>query len=131
MNGDIPPKVKNDAHAVILDFIRSRPPLRQVSSAHSLVNTRCLLSCRHGAQTEFAAFFLLVFLHLFLLFSIAARLFTVQGRVLQRKVLCRSGICVVHCKEIEIGYLIIKIPRLIDRFPRFPVDANFYVFPCL
>ncbi|XP_070203043.1 protein spire homolog 1-like [Littorina saxatilis] len=30
VNGDIPPKVKNDAHAVILDFIRSRPPLRQV-----------------------------------------------------------------------------------------------------
>nr|KAG5707481.1 hypothetical protein BaRGS_011985 [Batillaria attramentaria] len=30
VNGDIPPKVKNDAQAVILDFIRSRPPLRQV-----------------------------------------------------------------------------------------------------
>ncbi|XP_052816730.1 uncharacterized protein LOC128243175 isoform X2 [Mya arenaria] len=28
VNGDIPPKLKNDAHAVILDFIRSRPPLK-------------------------------------------------------------------------------------------------------
>ncbi|XP_064639953.1 protein spire-like isoform X9 [Lineus longissimus] len=27
VNGDIPPKVKEDAHAMILDFIRSRPPL--------------------------------------------------------------------------------------------------------
>jgi hypothetical protein len=31
VNGDIPPKVKQDAHAVILEFIRSRPPLRKVS----------------------------------------------------------------------------------------------------
>lgn len=31
VNGTFPPKVKNDAHAVILDFIRSRPPLRSVS----------------------------------------------------------------------------------------------------
>lgn len=31
VNGDIPPKVKKDAHAVILEFIRSRPPLRKVS----------------------------------------------------------------------------------------------------
>ncbi|XP_046359819.2 protein spire homolog 1-like isoform X3 [Haliotis rufescens] len=30
VNGTFPPKVKNDAHAVILDFIRSRPPLRSV-----------------------------------------------------------------------------------------------------
>ena len=34
VNGDIPPKVKNDAHAVILDFIRSRPPLKPVSYSH-------------------------------------------------------------------------------------------------
>lgn len=31
VNGDIPTKVKKDAHAVILDFIRSRPPLHPVS----------------------------------------------------------------------------------------------------
>lgn len=31
VNGDIPPKVKHDAHAMILDFIRSRPPLHPVS----------------------------------------------------------------------------------------------------
>ncbi|EAT42147.1 AAEL006302-PA [Aedes aegypti] len=29
VDGDIPPKVKKDAHAVILEFIRSRPPLRK------------------------------------------------------------------------------------------------------
>jgi tRNA1(Val) A37 N6-methylase TrmN6 len=37
VNGDIPPKVKKDAHAVILEFIRSRPPLRKVSRACSLL----------------------------------------------------------------------------------------------
>ncbi|KAL4234388.1 actin binding [Mactra antiquata] len=31
VNGDIPRKVKDDAHAVILDFIRSRPPLKPVN----------------------------------------------------------------------------------------------------
>lgn len=30
VNGDVPPRVKKDAHAVILEFIRSRPPLRKV-----------------------------------------------------------------------------------------------------
>jgi len=29
--GDIPHTVKKDAHALILEFIRSRPPLRRVS----------------------------------------------------------------------------------------------------
>ncbi|XP_062996960.1 protein spire homolog 2 [Elgaria multicarinata webbii] len=31
VDGDIPPRVKKDAHELILDFIRSRPPLRQAS----------------------------------------------------------------------------------------------------
>lgn len=31
VNGDIPPRVKKDAHALILEFIRSRPPLVPVS----------------------------------------------------------------------------------------------------
>ncbi|KAM9122608.1 protein spire homolog 2 [Pangshura tecta] len=31
VDGDIPPRVKKDAHERILDFIRSRPPLKQVS----------------------------------------------------------------------------------------------------
>ncbi|KAM6224685.1 protein spire homolog 2 [Rhynchocyon petersi] len=31
VDGDIPPRVKKDAHEIILDFIRSRPPLKQVS----------------------------------------------------------------------------------------------------
>ena len=30
IDGTIPPRVKKDAHAVILEFIRSRPPLRKV-----------------------------------------------------------------------------------------------------
>lgn len=32
VDGDIPPRVKKDAHELILDFIRSRPPLKQVSA---------------------------------------------------------------------------------------------------
>ncbi|XP_037045003.1 protein spire isoform X1 [Bradysia coprophila] len=31
VNGDVPPKVKKDAHALILEFIRSRPPLKKAS----------------------------------------------------------------------------------------------------
>lgn len=31
VNGDIPPRVKQDAHELILDFIRSRPPLKPAS----------------------------------------------------------------------------------------------------
>uniref|UniRef100_A0A8C7EPW5 Spire type actin nucleation factor 2 n=1 Tax=Neovison vison TaxID=452646 RepID=A0A8C7EPW5_NEOVI len=31
VDGDLPPRVKKDAHELILDFIRSRPPLKQVS----------------------------------------------------------------------------------------------------
>ena len=31
VDGDIPPKIKKNAHDIILDFIRSRPPLRPVS----------------------------------------------------------------------------------------------------
>lgn len=33
VDGDIPPRVKKDAHELILDFIRSRPPLKQVKHA--------------------------------------------------------------------------------------------------
>ena len=31
VDGQLPPKVKKDAHDVILEFIRSRPPLKPVS----------------------------------------------------------------------------------------------------
>jgi len=31
INGDLPNRVKKDAHAIILEFIRSRPPLKKVS----------------------------------------------------------------------------------------------------
>jgi spire-like protein len=30
VDGDIPHRMKKDAHAIILEFIRSRPPLRKV-----------------------------------------------------------------------------------------------------
>ena len=30
VNGDMPQRVKKDAHSIILDFIRSRPPLKKV-----------------------------------------------------------------------------------------------------
>lgn len=33
VDGDIPPRVKKDAHELILDFIRSRPPLKQVGAS--------------------------------------------------------------------------------------------------
>lgn len=31
VDGDVPQRVKKDAHALILEFIRSRPPLRKVT----------------------------------------------------------------------------------------------------
>ena len=37
VNGDIPMKVKKDAHTIILDFIRSRPPLRKVNFIYKLL----------------------------------------------------------------------------------------------
>lgn len=37
VDGTIPPRVKKDAHAVILEFIRSRPPLRKVSPSFRLI----------------------------------------------------------------------------------------------
>ena len=39
IDGDIPPKVKKDAHDLILDFIRSRPPLKPVSCVAVKKNT--------------------------------------------------------------------------------------------
>jgi spire-like protein len=33
VDGKLPPKVKKDAHDIILDFIRSRPPLKPVRLA--------------------------------------------------------------------------------------------------
>lgn len=37
VNGDVPPKVKKDAHALILEFIRSRPPLKKVYKTDFLI----------------------------------------------------------------------------------------------
>lgn len=34
VNGDIPPRLKKSAHEIILEFIRSRPPLNPVSSCY-------------------------------------------------------------------------------------------------
>ncbi|KAI4534167.1 hypothetical protein MG293_015027, partial [Ovis ammon polii] len=36
VDGDIPPRVKKDAHELILDFIRSRPPLKQVPAPRGI-----------------------------------------------------------------------------------------------
>ena len=41
VNGDIPPRLKKSAHEIILDFIRSRPPLNPVRG----------LTPPHGWQT--------------------------------------------------------------------------------
>jgi spire-like protein len=39
VDGDIPHRIKKDAHAIILEFIRSRPPLRKVrGSLHRKLN---------------------------------------------------------------------------------------------
>ncbi|UYV64582.1 hypothetical protein LAZ67_3001244 [Cordylochernes scorpioides] len=35
VNGDVPPRVKKDAHTLILEFIRSRPPLSPVRTAQA------------------------------------------------------------------------------------------------
>jgi len=32
VGGELPRRIKKDAHAIILEFIRSRPPLRRVSN---------------------------------------------------------------------------------------------------
>lgn len=59
VNGDIPPKVKKDAHAVILEFIRSRPPLRKVSRTcfASLITSRPkLTTSRTGELICFLVF---------------------------------------------------------------------------
>ena len=37
VEGRLPPKVKRDAHDVILDFIRSRPPLKPVRRAFFVI----------------------------------------------------------------------------------------------
>jgi spire-like protein len=44
VDGDIPHRIKKDAHAIILEFIRSRPPLRKVHGAcrHSNYFIPCL-----------------------------------------------------------------------------------------
>ena len=39
VEGRLPPKVKRDAHDVILEFIRSRPPLKPVSSRSGVTAT--------------------------------------------------------------------------------------------
>ena len=47
VNGDIPPKLKKSAHEVILDFIRSRPPLNPVSITVQYTYT-CSCSLTHS-----------------------------------------------------------------------------------
>lgn len=56
VNGDIPPRLKKSAHEIILEFIRSRPPLNPVSSTHDAHN----LSSRLGVlkNTSFLSMFI-------------------------------------------------------------------------
>lgn len=42
VNGDVPSRVTKDAHAIILEFIRSRPPLRKVSDRKLAPQSRTL-----------------------------------------------------------------------------------------
>ncbi|EDV99255.1 GH13128 [Drosophila grimshawi] len=46
VNGDIPPRVKKDAHAMILEFIRSRPPLKKASERQLGPPLKCTPSPR-------------------------------------------------------------------------------------
>lgn len=46
VGGDIPTRVKRNAHELILDFIRSRPPLKPVSSSSSVKKYSTVLRCR-------------------------------------------------------------------------------------
>ncbi|BFF94869.1 protein spire [Drosophila madeirensis] len=46
VNGDIPPRVKKDAHAMILEFIRSRPPLKKASERQLGPPRKCTPSPR-------------------------------------------------------------------------------------
>ena len=48
IDGAIPPKVKKDAHDVILDFIRSRPPLRPVRIFGHYIR----LFCAHPKKSQ-------------------------------------------------------------------------------
>ncbi len=43
VDGTIPPRVKKDAHAVILEFIRSRPPLRKVNFIYFVFAVLCVI----------------------------------------------------------------------------------------
>lgn len=64
VDGDIPTRVKRNAHEMILDFIRSRPPLKPVSGFRfffplsaflaSLVLARCLCRCLQRAEVMLA-----------------------------------------------------------------------------
>lgn len=50
VDGDIPPRVKKDAHELILDFIRSRPPLKQVSASTWLPPRHDSVGGSHGCH---------------------------------------------------------------------------------
>ena len=56
VDGTIPPRVKKDAHAVILEFIRSRPPLRKVNDhINNKSNTHTTYSFIHSFHLIFVA----------------------------------------------------------------------------
>lgn len=62
INGDIPRKVKKDAHAVILEFIRSRPPLRKVSCTETFFFIIRLMNKHRVIFASVTYQFLIVFL---------------------------------------------------------------------
>ncbi len=49
VDGNIPTCVKRNAHELILDFIRSRPPLKPVSSSQYLTTTVQYHQTKHYA----------------------------------------------------------------------------------
>lgn len=67
VDGTIPPRVKKDAHAVILEFIRSRPPLRKVFTSYIYIrllylskpflSSICIFSLSPSRLCSFKRFF--------------------------------------------------------------------------
>ncbi|OBS76543.1 hypothetical protein A6R68_17003 [Neotoma lepida] len=52
VNGDIPPRLRKSAHEIILDFIRSRPPLNPVSLAFLLLDVTTPESPKNAGESS-------------------------------------------------------------------------------
>lgn len=42
VDGELPPRIKRDAHELILEFIRGRPPLRKVSAYQPVLSDKAI-----------------------------------------------------------------------------------------